>query len=65
LEQTIRGAKHLPAADIVRTIVEDLKMFADPVDDVSLVVPKKRCWPGISVEALRRRSVLALNPALG
>jgi serine phosphatase RsbU (regulator of sigma subunit) len=41
LEQTIRGAKHLPAADIVRTIVEDLRTFADPVDDVSLVVLKK------------------------
>ena len=42
LEQTIRGAKHLSATDIVHTIIEDLRAFADPVDDVSLVV-LKRC----------------------
>jgi serine phosphatase RsbU (regulator of sigma subunit) len=42
LEQTIRGAKHLSATDIVHTITEDLRAFADPVDDVSLVV-LKRC----------------------
>jgi serine phosphatase RsbU (regulator of sigma subunit) len=41
LEQTIRGAKHLSAADIVHTIVEDLRAFADPIDDVSLVAIKK------------------------
>jgi uroporphyrinogen-III synthase len=42
LEQTMRGAKHLSAAEIVHTIVEDLRAFADPSDDVSLVV-LKRC----------------------
>jgi len=42
LEQAIRGAKHLSATDIVHTIVEDVRVFADPVDDVSLVV-LKRC----------------------
>ncbi len=42
LEQTIRGAKHLSATDIVHTIIEDLRAFADPIDDVSLVV-LKRC----------------------
>ncbi len=41
LEQTIRGAKHLSATDIVHTIIEDLRGFADPVDDVSLVVIKR------------------------
>jgi serine phosphatase RsbU (regulator of sigma subunit) len=41
LEQTIRGVKHLSAADIVGTIIEDLRTFADPIDDVSLVVLKK------------------------
>jgi serine phosphatase RsbU (regulator of sigma subunit) len=38
----MRGAKHLSAAEIVHTIVEDLRAFADPSDDVSLVV-LKRC----------------------
>ena len=42
LEQTIRGAKHLSATDIVHTIIEDLRGFADPIDDVSLIV-LKRC----------------------
>jgi serine phosphatase RsbU (regulator of sigma subunit) len=42
LERTIRGTKHLPAIDIVHAIVEDLRAFADPIDDVSLVV-LKRC----------------------
>ena len=41
-EQTIRGAKHLSATEIVQTVVDDLRAFADPVDDVSLVV-LKRC----------------------
>ena len=42
LEQTIRGAKHLSATDLVHSIADDLRAFADPVDDVSLVV-LKRC----------------------
>jgi serine phosphatase RsbU (regulator of sigma subunit) len=41
LEQTIRGAKHLSAPDIVRTVLDDLQSFAKPADDVSLVVIKK------------------------
>jgi serine phosphatase RsbU (regulator of sigma subunit) len=41
LEQTIRGAKHLSAVDIVHTVLNDLRTFADPPDDVSLVVIKK------------------------
>jgi serine phosphatase RsbU (regulator of sigma subunit) len=41
LEHAIRGAKHRSAADIVRTVFDDLRTFANPVDDVSLVVIKK------------------------
>lgn len=41
LEHIIRGAKQLSAADIVHTVLDDLRTFADPVDDVSLVVIKK------------------------
>jgi serine phosphatase RsbU (regulator of sigma subunit) len=41
LEHTIRGAKHLPATDIVHTVLDDLLTFANPADDVSLVVIKK------------------------
>jgi serine phosphatase RsbU (regulator of sigma subunit) len=41
LEQTIRGVKQLSASEIVHTIVEDLRAFADPIDDVSLVVVKR------------------------
>ena len=41
LEHTIRGAKHLSATDIVHTILDDLRKFANPADDVSLVVIKK------------------------
>ncbi|MDA1184088.1 MAG: PP2C family protein-serine/threonine phosphatase [Acidobacteria bacterium] len=41
LEETIRSAKHLSAADIVHTIIDDLRVFADPLDDVSLVVIKR------------------------
>lgn len=40
LEQTLRRAKHLSATDIVHTVVDDLRAFADPTDDVSLVVLK-------------------------
>ncbi len=41
LEDVIRGAKHLSAFDIVHTVLDDLRTFADPVDDVSLVAIKK------------------------
>lgn len=41
LEGTIRGAKHLSAIDLVHTVLDDLRTFADPADDVSLVVIKK------------------------
>ena len=41
LEHTIRGAKHLSAIDIVHTVFDDLRTFANPADDVSLVVIKK------------------------
>jgi serine phosphatase RsbU (regulator of sigma subunit) len=41
LEDAIRGAKHLSAVDIVHTVLDDLRTFADPADDVSLVVIKK------------------------
>ena len=41
LEQTIRGAKHLSPIDIVHTVLDDLRTFAKPADDVSLVAIKK------------------------
>ena len=41
LEHTIRGAKHLSGTDIVHTVLDDLRTFANPADDVSLVVIKK------------------------
>ena len=41
LEQTIRGAKHLSATEIVHTVLDDLQSFAKPADDVSLVAIKK------------------------
>lgn len=41
LEHTIRGAKHLSAADIVHTVLDDVRTFANPTDDVSLVTIKK------------------------
>jgi serine phosphatase RsbU (regulator of sigma subunit) len=41
LEHTIRGAKNLSATDIVHTVLDDLRTFANPADDVSLVVIKK------------------------
>jgi serine phosphatase RsbU (regulator of sigma subunit) len=40
LERAIRGAKHSSAEDIVHTIIDDLRAFADPVDDISLIVLK-------------------------
>jgi serine phosphatase RsbU (regulator of sigma subunit) len=41
LEQIIRGAKYLSSIDIVHTVLNDLRTFAKPADDVSLVVIKK------------------------
>lgn len=41
LEDAIRGAKQLSAIDIVHTVFDDLRTFANPTDDVSLVVIKK------------------------
>ena len=41
LEHTIRGTKHLSATDIVHTVLDDLRAFANPADDVSLVVIRK------------------------
>jgi serine phosphatase RsbU (regulator of sigma subunit) len=41
LEQTIRGAKHLSAKEIVHTVLHDIRAFAKPADDVSLVAIKK------------------------
>ena len=41
LEETVRGAKHLSAADIVHTVLDDLRTFAKPADDVGLVAIKK------------------------
>jgi len=41
LEDTIRQAKHLPAADIFHAVFDDVRAFAPLADDVSLVVIKK------------------------
>jgi serine phosphatase RsbU (regulator of sigma subunit) len=41
LEHAIRGAKHLSAIDIVHTVLNDVRTFANPADDVSLVVIRK------------------------
>jgi serine phosphatase RsbU (regulator of sigma subunit) len=41
LEHTIRGAQHRSAEDIVHIVFDDLRAFANPADDVSLVVIKK------------------------
>ncbi len=41
LEQTIRKGKHLSASDLVHTVLDDLRTFADPADDASLVVIKR------------------------
>jgi len=41
LEQTIRGAKHLSAKEIVQTVLTDVRDFAKPEDDLSLVAIKK------------------------
>ena len=41
LEQTLRAVKHLSAREIYDAIITDLVAFADPSDDVSLVVIKR------------------------
>jgi len=41
LEDTVGGAKHRAAIDIVRTVFDDLQTCANPTDDVSLVGIKK------------------------
>lgn len=41
LEDAVRRSKHLSATDIVRTILDDVRAFADPMDDLSLVAIKK------------------------
>jgi hypothetical protein len=41
LEDTVRRSKHHSAKAIYDTIVQDLRAFATPVDDVSLVVIKR------------------------
>ena len=41
LEQIIRATKHLSAAEIVPTVLDDVRTFANPTDDVSLVVIKR------------------------
>jgi serine phosphatase RsbU (regulator of sigma subunit) len=41
LEATIRRTKHGSAVDIVNTVLEDVQAFANPADDLSLVVIKK------------------------
>jgi serine phosphatase RsbU (regulator of sigma subunit) len=41
LERAVRGARHGGAEDIVHAVFDDLRSFADPADDVSLVVIKK------------------------
>ena len=41
LEQTLRAVKHLSAREIYEAIITDLVAFADPNDDVSLVVIKR------------------------
>lgn len=40
-ESAVRKARHRSAADIVRSVLEDLKAFAAPRDDVSLVAIKR------------------------
>jgi len=40
-EQAVRRAKDLSAAEIVRTVLDDLRAFADPRDDLSLVAIKR------------------------
>lgn len=40
-EEAVRRAQHSPAAEIVRTVLDDLRTFADPRDDVSLVAIKR------------------------
>jgi serine phosphatase RsbU (regulator of sigma subunit) len=41
LEQTLRGVKHLPATEILSAITADVLAFAEPADDLSVVVIKR------------------------
>ena len=41
LEQMLRDVNHLPAKGIYDAIVEDLRAFAEPSDDISIVVIKR------------------------
>lgn len=41
LERTIRGVKHLSPIEIVQVVLNDVRSFASPADDVSLVAIKK------------------------
>jgi serine phosphatase RsbU (regulator of sigma subunit) len=41
LERRLREVKHLGARDIFEAIRTDLRAFADPIDDISLVVIKR------------------------
>jgi serine phosphatase RsbU (regulator of sigma subunit) len=41
LEQKVREVKHRPAAEIFGAIIDDMRAFADPSDDFSLVVIKR------------------------
>jgi serine phosphatase RsbU (regulator of sigma subunit) len=41
LEQTLRGVKHLPATEILAAITADVLAFAEPADDLSVVVIKR------------------------
>jgi serine phosphatase RsbU (regulator of sigma subunit) len=40
-EEAVRRAKGLSAAEIVRAVIDDLRTFADPRDDISLVAIKR------------------------
>jgi serine phosphatase RsbU (regulator of sigma subunit) len=40
-EDAVRRARHLGAPDIVRSVLADLRTFADPRDDISLVAIKR------------------------
>ena len=41
LEHAVRCTKHLHVAEIVRSVLDDMRSFAAPVDDVSLVAIKR------------------------
>jgi serine phosphatase RsbU (regulator of sigma subunit) len=41
MEQTVRRARALSAVDIVHSVLDDVRAFAEPSDDVSLVAIKR------------------------